>query len=337
MSLAFRKTRLLSLILQLLVVLTDAHARNRHEADQVDMLPPANTKQSTTSGQTSTDNRQDSAIKVTKSKKSKKSSGHLWEYKTRHFNMYSIKQEIDIGTHYMQAQIKYFQKKGWKVDPPEYAATKKRIENIVKKIAVVSDLSMLPFEVHIFDKPDIVNAYCLPGGKIGVFTGIFNKEKGLVNEKSDDEIAAVIGHEIAHATMRHVTRRLTTYNSIGFVGNLVSLGVSRSAGGNWASLTDSLFDVGTMLYMPGYSRKYESEADQVGFYYMVKAGYDPQAAITIWERAAERNQQKGKKDKTSFFDSHPASGERANELRDWLPDVAVIKQRNTMINEMKKD
>jgi Zn-dependent protease with chaperone function len=170
-----------------------------------------------------------------------------------------------------------------------------------------------------------------------VFTGLFNKENGLVNEMSDDEIAAVLGHEMAHATMRHVTRRMTTFNGVGLVGSLITLGVSRGAGGDIGQLAGSIFNLGADLYAPSYSRKYETEADQVGFYYMVKAGFDPNAAIRIWERAAQRNKDKGKRDKTSFFDSHPAGGERAATLRDYLTDVETIKSRHQMLKEMRED
>jgi predicted Zn-dependent protease len=270
-------------------------------------------------------------------KKSAKKKGHLWDYKRKHFNMYSLSQEIAIGDHFIKEQIKAFEKKQWRVDPPEYAATKTRIEKIVKRLAAVSDIPSLPYKVHIFEKSDVVNAICLPGGKIGVFTGLFDKEKGLVDQKSDDEIAAVLAHEIAHATQRHVTRRLTTYNSIGLVGNLLSLGVSRGAGENWGDLVGTIFNTGSLLYFPSYSRKYEKEADQVGFYYLVKAGFDPTAAIRIWERAAERAKAKGKKTETSFFATHPASGERAETLKAYLPDIAAIHDRDKMRKEMREE
>lgn len=253
--------------------------------------------------------------------KTPKTSKHrLWEYKTGHFNMYSWEQDVRLGEQVMKQQLKVFRKKNVAVNPPEFKKTLERANHIVKKLVAHSDIPSLPYQIYIFDKPDVVNAFCLPGGQIGIFTGLFAAEKGLVKLGDDDELAAVLAHEIAHATLRHVTRRLTTANGLGFVGNFVSLGVGKSVGSEWQFAFDQVFQTGTALYFPSYSRKHEREADQVGFYYMVKAGFDPQAAIRLWDRAAEKNAQKGSH-KTSFFASHPASGERANTLRGFLPDI----------------
>lgn len=261
-----------------------------------------------------------------------KIKNHLWEYKKKHFNYYSLKDEIEIGERFMNDQKKAFEKKNLKVNPVEYEPVRKRIESIVKRLAAVSDISQLPYEVVIFQKDDVPNAYCLPGGKIGVFTGIFDKDKGLIDKNSDDQIAAVLGHEIAHATLRHVTRRLTTYNSLGLLGNIVSLGVGRGLGQNWGYLADQVFSTGTFLYLPSYSRKHEKEADKVGFYYMTKAGFNPQAAIDVWVKAADQKKTSSAKTKTSFFDSHPASGERADYLKVYLPDALEV-QKQVKINQ----
>lgn len=258
----------------------------------------------------------------------------LWDYKKKHFNLYSVQSEIDMGTKYQAKQIQSFRQKNKKVNPADKAALKKRIENIVKRIAKVSDMPHLPYEVHLYDDPEVVNAFCMPGGKIGVFTGLFHKEKGLVDINSDDEIAAVMSHEIAHATMRHVTRRLTTMQGAGVLSNVVSIGVGKSVGGNWARFTDQIFNTGAALYFPGYSRKHETEADKVGLYYMTKAGFDPKAAVRIWQRAASRNKKGGQT--SQFFATHPANGERARYLQGYLPDTEVVKKKSSLIESMKK-
>lgn len=260
-------------------------------------------------------------------------SKHLWDYKRSHFNYYSIGDEIQIGERFMKDQIKAFEKKNLKVNPPEQEKLRQRIIKIVNRLAAVSDIPKLPYEVTLFEKNDVSNAYCLPGGKIGVFTGIFDKEKGLIDPNNDDQIASVMGHEIAHATLRHVTRRLTTYNSIGVLGSLVSLGVGQGLGQNWGYLADQVFSTGTFLYLPSYSRKHEKEADKVGLYYMAKAGFKGEAAVDVWIKAAQ--QKKDGKTKTSFFDSHPASGERANYLRGFLSDAHELQNQNKIIQSMK--
>lgn len=264
-------------------------------------------------------------LPASSSAKNSAKEGHLWEYKRKHFNIYTLKDEIGIGEQVQEQQQRTFKKKKTAIDPPAQAALKTRIQTIVNRIAKVSDMPYLPFEVHLYDKPDTVNAYCLPGGKIGVFTGLFDKEKGLVNAASDDEIAAVLSHEIAHATLRHVTRQITTANGVGFLGSLVSMGLSVGVGQEASSIFGQAFNTGTSLMMPNYSRKHEKEADRVGFYYMALAGYDPNAAIRLWDRAAEKKRAKGKSDRTQIFDSHPANGERANYLRSFVPDLALLK------------
>jgi predicted Zn-dependent protease len=251
-----------------------------------------------------------------------KPSKGLGSYDRSHFNLYSKQTDISIGEAYMARQIEVFRKKGVGVDSPKNAALKKRIEAIVTRLAHVSDEPGFPYVVHIFDKPDIVNAFCLPGGKIGVFTGLFDPQKGLVDEKNDDQIAAVLGHEMAHATQRHVTRQMTTYQGVELLGTLASVGIERGVGANAQELFGRVFNLGANLYFPSYSRKHENEADQVGFYYMSKAGFNPQAAVAIWQKAAARGGPNSKQ--TDFFASHPADGVRAKTLAKWLPEAQAI-------------
>lgn len=258
----------------------------------------------------------------------------LWQYNKTRFNYYSLKDDIEIGEHFMKKQIEEFEKKNLAVDPPEHSQLLTRLKNITDRLAKVSDMPHLPYEVHLFQKDDVANAYCLPGGKIGVFTGLFDPEKGLIDQKNDDEIAAVLAHEMAHANMRHITRRLTTYESLGFLGNIISIGASRGLGRDWGYLAGQVFSTGTLLYSPAYSRTHEREADHVGFYYMVKAGYDPNTAVAVWERASQKAKEKGKKGKTQFFSSHPASGERAAYLRGLLEDAAEVKKQQEIYRKM---
>lgn len=266
-----------------------------------------------------------------------KEAKRLGDYKKSHFNQYSINDEIKIGEYYMKQQIKAFEKKKIAVNPPQHEKLRTRLTTIVQRLAKVSDIPNLLYEVTIFDKQDVSNAYCLPGGKIGVYTGLFyNGEKSLISDKSDDEIAAVMAHEIAHATMRHATRSATTYNGVGLLGSLVSIGIGQGVGSDWGRTFNQIFQVGTSLTIPSYTRKHEAEADQVGFYYMAKAGFDPQAAINVWQRAAEKAKAKGKSDKTSFFASHPSSGSRAQALQAWYNDALEVQKLQVQQEKIKK-
>ncbi|MBI2335603.1 MAG: M48 family metallopeptidase [Deltaproteobacteria bacterium] len=258
-------------------------------------------------------------------KKSKEKAGkHLWDYKRQHKTSFSMEQEIKIGTHYLQEQIKIFRKKNIGVDLPKHAKLKNRINHIVRKIAKVSDMPDLPYEVHVFDMPKVVNAYCLPGGKIGVFSGLFDPQKGLVDINNDAQIAAILSHEISHATMRHATRQISSAMALNALGSIASIALGAGVGSSAQFAFDSLFSLSTNLIMPGYSRKHEKEADRVGFYYMSKAGYNPEAAVQIWEQAANR---KDKHDKKNAFASHPSDGSRAKALKKWLPEAMQVYKK----------
>lgn len=261
----------------------------------------------------------------TQTSQAKAEKKRLWGYKKTFYNLYSKQSDVKIGEYVMAQQLETFDDENISVDSSKYATLRSRVQGIVNRLARVSDEPSFPYEVHIIDEPNIINAYCLPGGKIGVFTGLFDSNKGLVSLNNNDEWAAILGHEIAHATMRHVTRRISTLRTFGFIGSLASIGISAGAGSNAQQLFDTVFNVGANLFLPGYSRKYEKEADQAGLYYMTKAGFNPQAAVNVWKRAASYGGTNSKK--THFFASHPASGVRAKNLEKFLPDARLVQQR----------
>lgn len=261
----------------------------------------------------------------TQTSQAKAEKKRLWGYKKTFYNLYSKQSDVKIGEYVMAQQMESFNDENISVDASKYASLRSRVQGIVNRLARVSDEPSFPYEVHIIDEPNIINAYCLPGGKIGVFTGLFDSNKGLVSLNNNDEWAAVLGHEIAHATMRHVTRRISTLRTFGFIGSLASIGIGVGVGSEAQQLFDTIFNVGSNLFLPGYSRKYEKEADQVGLYYMTKAGFNPQAAVNVWKKAASYGGTNSKK--THFFASHPASGVRAKNLEKFLPDARLVQQR----------
>ena len=235
------------------------------------------------------------------------------------YNLYPISTDVELGQGVMQQQLKELKKNKKKTDleasPEEY----RRIRRIAQRIAAVSHVSKFPYEAHLADV-DIVNAWCAPGGKIMVYTGLWDKKKGLVKEGDEDELAAVIGHEVAHATARHVTESISQQVSLQVAGAVATSAIAGAGAGDGADLFQKVFSEGMNVYLPSYSRKNESEADAIGIMYMAMAGYDPRAAVRLWERAA-----KAKKDeKTSISASHPASGERAKKLKELLPKALEI-------------
>src|SRR3990167_6244171 len=148
------------------------------------------------------------------------------------YNFYSTSSDIDIGNYVMKTQLKALQKDGKKMDLQADADEYRRIRKIVNKITAVSHIPNFPYEVHLADV-DIVNAWCAPGGKIMVYTGLYQPRKGLVQKGNDDEVAAVLAHEISHATARHVTEMLTKVSTFQMVGDIATSVIVQtgSAGG----------------------------------------------------------------------------------------------------------
>jgi len=238
------------------------------------------------------------------------------------YNWFSLKTDIQLGEQVYEVQVEEFQKKKIPVDSAKNQAMLMRIRETVTRLSKASHIPDLPYEAHLADSP-IVNAWAAPGGKIMVFEGLWDPEKGLVQRDNPDELAAVLGHEIAHCTARHATKALTKQATLGLIGTAVGAVIAGAGSAQGADLFSQVFSGGMNIYIPSYSRKSESEADKLGLFYMAKAGYDPRAAVEVWKRAYQK-----KGDKTSIFASHPASGERAKKLEEYLPAAMAIYESN---------
>jgi len=181
------------------------------------------------------------------------------------------------------------------------------VRKVGERIARAANKPDYKWEFRVFDDPEQVNAFCLPGGKVGVYTGIFpiaRDEAGL---------AVIVGHEVAHALLRHAGERISRAQLVG-----AGVGLAGAAGGGTiGSLLGLGANVGLML---PFSRSQESEADKVGVILMAKAGYDPRAAVPLWQRMEARGkEQKDKKAPPEFLSTHPSSATRIQELRDYMP------------------
>ena len=154
------------------------------------------------------------------------------------------------------------------------------------------------WEVNVFQSKEI-NAFCMAGGKIGVYSGLVT---GL--QLTDDELAAVIGHEIAHALREHVREQMTMQYAAQLPGLLVGIATGSRA---LAQLGDMVSEV--TLRLP-HSRQAEVEADQMGVELAARAGYDPRAAITLWQKM-RRN---GGGQPPEFLSTHPAPENREQDL-----------------------
>ncbi|TCP11425.1 peptidase M48-like protein [Crenobacter luteus] len=170
-----------------------------------------------------------------------------------------------------------------------------------------------PWEVNVLSSPEL-NAYCMPGGKIAVYTGLIDKLK-----LTDDELAAVIGHEIAHALREH-SREQISQEFVKQQGLSLALQLGKISGGT-ASVVDFVSQVGVSL---PFSRSMETEADVMGMELMARAGYNPEAAVSVWEKM---NRQSGAGDRSDFFSTHPSGNNRIANLRQNLPAVMPLYQR----------
>lgn len=154
---------------------------------------------------------------------------------------------------------------------------------------------------------DQVNAFCLPGGKIAFFTGILDKLK-----LTDDEVAMVMGHEMAHALREHARARMAKSAGTGAALSIGAqlLGLGRA--GDYAARA------GTQLLTLKFSRGDETEADLVGLELAARAGYDPQASLTLWKKMAAASKSQGG---LNFLSTHPSGPDRIAKLEANLPKV----------------
>ncbi len=240
-------------------------------------------------------------------------------------NMYSVQDDITLGTKVMNAQLREIRKKStrkhkkkgtWEIDSKKNHDQLVMAREIVGRLKPVTHYPNFPYEVHIADV-EIANAWCAPGGKIMIFEGLWDPKKGLIERGNADELAAVIAHEVSHATARHVTEMISRGMAIQLVGTAAMAGVHYGAGARAAGAFGQAASLGLNIYFPMYTRDNETEADKIGLIYMAKAGYDPRVAVKLWERAAKKKDKKN----YSIFASHPSSGVRARNLKAALPEA----------------
>ncbi len=168
------------------------------------------------------------------------------------------------------------------------------------------------WEVNVITSQE-VNAWCMPGGKIAVYTGLMDNLR-----LTDDELAAVIGHEIAHALREHGREKASqqaAQNAVIGVGAAV-LGV----GEGMAGLANIAAQV---TYGLPNSREFEREADRIGVELAARAGYDPRAAITLWQKMAQASDGRSP---PGFLNTHPTASDRISDLQKYAAQVMPIYQ-----------
>lgn len=167
------------------------------------------------------------------------------------------------------------------------------------------------WEVNLIGSKQI-NAWCMPGGKIAFYTGILNQL-----QLTDDEVAAVMGHEIAHALREHARERAGKNAATNIGANILSQILGAGA------LGQQVIGGGAQLLSLSFSRDNETQADLVGLELAARAGYDPRAGITLWNKMSAAN----KGAPPQWLSTHPAGSSRIAEIERNLPKVMPIYER----------
>lgn len=239
----------------------------------------------------------------------------------------SIEQETQLGEQSYQQILHEEQvvREGKAVDA---------VQRVGKRLAAAANSDEFLAEVQLHPqkfvwefqlvKSNQVNAFCLPGGKVVVYTGL------LPVAKNETGLATVLGHEIGHALAHHGAERIAQQKlvQIGQVAAAQSIdNLNFRQRQELMALLGAGSQVGVLL---PFSRKHESEADHIGLLLMAAAGYDPTQAIDFWQRMEEQ----AKGGKSEFLSTHPSHEHRIRDLRGWMPEAQEIYQkRKTAIRQ----
>ena len=186
----------------------------------------------------------------------------------------------------------------------------KAVEKYYADKGLSKQLDGFAWAFNVVEDPTI-NAWCMPGGKVVVYTGI------LPVTKDETSLAVVMGHEIAHAIAQHGNERMSSALMVQLGGAVLSTALQTKP-----QLTHDIFmqsfGIGSQLGMLGYSRSHETEADKMGVIFAAMAGYDPRAAITFWERMSQAG---GGEKPPQILSTHPSDERRINDLKGFMKDA----------------
>lgn len=187
----------------------------------------------------------------------------------------------------------------------------KAVETYLSNNGYKDDLENFSWEFNLVQE-EAANAFCMPGGKIVVYEGL------LPITQNESALAVVLGHEIAHAVARHSQEQLSTQKKqkigAGILGAV--LGVA-GVGDGLSQLAQTGFGLGAKFSSLKYSRDNESEADHIGLVFAAMAGYDPNEAVTFWQRMASSSSS----NTPAFLSDHPSDEKRIKDIQQWLPEA----------------
>ena len=229
------------------------------------------------------------------------------------FMMISAAQIERISASSFEQQAKAAQKKNILITSgPQYERLKTIANRLIPQTAVFrDDTHSWNWGLQLIDSP-LVNATCAPGGRITFYSGIINKLN-----LTDDEIAAIMGHEIAHAVREHGRERVSQAMAQNAIANVALA----AAGAGSAQSIDAANQIMQYVLVLPNSRQNETEADAIGLEIAARGGYDPRAAITLWEKMSKES--KGK-NPPEFLSTHPSNENRIKELSALMPRVMPL-------------
>ncbi|HMU76050.1 MAG TPA: M48 family metallopeptidase [Elusimicrobiota bacterium] len=185
------------------------------------------------------------------------------------------------------------------------------VRRVGERIAKISDRPDYDWEYNVLDDPKTVNAFCLPGGKVAVYTGI------LPVTQTDAGLAVVLGHEIAHAIAKHGAERMSQGLLLQLGQESLAMAMKNRPTETRAAVLQAFGLGATVGAVLPFGRFQESEADRIGLIYMARAGYDPREAVAFWKRMESA----GGGAPPEFLSTHPSHETRVRDLEKWMPDA----------------
>ena len=211
-------------------------------------------------------------------------------------------------------------RKEQKLDPdPEVTQQVRRITD--RLVAVAKE--MYPrtrdwdWQVHVIDDPETVNAWCMAGGRMAVYSGLLKKVR-----PTDDELAQVMGHEIAHALANHVAEHMSVAMASAIGATVVGSAIAAKHEHYGLALTGAALAAKLAIELPN-NRTQEAEADRIGIELAARAGFDPRAAVTLWEKMAKVSGN----GPPEILSTHPAPAHRMEAMRKLVPKMMPIYEQ----------
>ncbi|WP_299621929.1 M48 family metallopeptidase [uncultured Tenacibaculum sp.] len=188
------------------------------------------------------------------------------------------------------------------------------VDRFMRANGMKSEADSYRWEFNLINDKTI-NAWCMPGGKVVFYTGI------MPICANTDGVAAVMGHEVAHAFAKHGQERMSSAQMQQLGGAAVAIGTANSKQSNLWNLA---YGVGSQLGMLKFSRTHETEADKLGLVFMIMAGYRGEEAVNVWIRMSEDAQKSGRKAPPEFLSTHPHNQTRIADLKAYLPTAKQL-------------